>query len=52
VFTGENPINALTRQVNLLKSTRYARAHCRIPARTAWSFIGGIEPDFTTEGRR
>ncbi|MDB5516334.1 MAG: hypothetical protein JWQ17_3092 [Tardiphaga sp.] len=19
---------------------------------TAWSFIGGIEPDFTTEGRR
>jgi hypothetical protein len=38
--------------VNLLKSTRYARARCRIPAGTAWSFIGGIEPDFVTEGKR
>jgi hypothetical protein len=51
-FTGESPINALTGKVNLLKSTRYARARCRIPAGTAWSFIGGIEPDFVTEGKR
>jgi hypothetical protein len=52
VFTGESLIHALTGRVNLLKSTRYARARCRIPAGTAWSFIGGIEPDFVTEGKR
>jgi hypothetical protein len=52
VFTGESLINALTGRVNLLKSTRYARARCRIPAGTAWTFIGGIEPDFATEGQR
>jgi hypothetical protein len=46
-FSGDSPINALTGKVNLLKSTR-----CRIPAGTAWSFIGGIEPDFATEGKR
>jgi hypothetical protein len=52
VFTGESLINALTGRVNLLKSTRYARARCRIPAGTVWTFIGGIEPDFATEGLR
>lgn len=52
VFTGESLINASTGKVNLLKSTRYSRARCRIPAGTAWTFIGGIEPDFTTEGKR
>jgi hypothetical protein len=52
VFTGESLINALTGRVNLVKSTRYARARCRIPAGTAWTFIGGIEPDVATEGQR
>jgi hypothetical protein len=52
VFTGESLINALTGRVNLLKSTRYARARCRISPGTAWTFIGGIEPDFATEGLR
>jgi hypothetical protein len=52
VFTAESRIDARTGRVNLLKSTRYARARCRIPAGTAWSFIGGIEPDFVTEGKR
>jgi hypothetical protein len=52
VFTGESLINALTGRVNLIKSTRYSRARCRIPAGTAWSFIAGIEPDFATEGKR
>src|SRR3954470_5135159 len=42
-FTPESPIDPRTGKVNLLKSTRYARARCRIPAGTAWSFIGGIE---------
>jgi hypothetical protein len=52
VFTAESAINAVTGKVNLLKSTRYARARCRIPAGSAWSFINGIEPDFAAEGRR
>jgi hypothetical protein len=52
VFTGESLINALTGRVNLLKSTRYARARCRIPAGTAWTFIAGIEPDVALEGKR
>jgi hypothetical protein len=51
-FTPESPINAFTGKVNLLKSTRYARARCRIPAGTAWSFIAGVEPDSTAEGKR
>ena len=51
-FTPESAINTLTGRVNLLKSTRYTRARCRIPAGTAWTFIGGIEPDFVTEGKR
>jgi hypothetical protein len=50
-FTAESTINAVGK-VNLLKSTRYARARCRIPAGTAWSFINGVEPDVSTEGRR
>jgi hypothetical protein len=52
VFTAESRIDARTGRVNLLKSTRYARARCRIPAGTAWSFIAGIEPDFVLEGKR
>ena len=51
-FTGESLINARTGRVNLVKSTRYSRARCRIPAGTAWTFIGGIEPDVATEGVR
>jgi hypothetical protein len=51
-FTPESLINSLTGRVNLVKSTRYSRARCRIPAGTAWTFIGGIEPDVVTEGRR
>ncbi len=51
-LTGESLINAMTGRVNLLKSTRYARGRCRIPAGTAWSFIAGIEPDVATEGKR
>jgi hypothetical protein len=51
-FTAESLINAKTGRVNLVKSTRYARARCRIPAGTAWTFIGGIEPDVATEGMR
>jgi hypothetical protein len=34
LFTAESAVNAVGR-VNLLKSTRYARARCRIPAGTA-----------------
>jgi hypothetical protein len=52
VFTGESLINAFTERVNLLKSTRYSRARCRIPAGTAWTFIGGVEPDVALEGKR
>ncbi len=52
VFSSEYLINALTGRVNLLKSTRYSRARCRIPSGTAWSFIAGVEPDFTLEGKR
>jgi hypothetical protein len=51
VFTAESAINAVGK-VNLLKSTRFARARCRIPAGTAWSFVAGIEPDVATEGKR
>lgn len=52
VFTPEGLINASTGRVNLLKSTRYSRARCRIPAATAWSFIAGVEPDVSLEGKR
>ena len=51
-LTPESLINSLTGRVNLLKSTRYSRARCRIPAGTAWTFIAGIEPDFVPEGQR
>lgn len=33
-------------------STRHARAKLRIPAGTAWTYITGVDPDFTQEGRR
>ncbi|WP_315831122.1 hypothetical protein [Bradyrhizobium prioriisuperbiae] len=52
VFGAESPIHPQTGKINLLASTRYARARVRIPASTAWSFIGGIEPDVVTEGKR
>src|SRR5258708_1743398 len=52
VFSSEYLINALTGRVNLLKSTRYSRARCRIPSGTAWSFIAGVEPGFLLAGKR
>jgi hypothetical protein len=33
-------------------STRHAKAKLRIPEGTEWTFATGVEPDFTTEGRR
>lgn len=33
-------------------STRHARAKLRIPAGTTWTYASGVEPDYTTEGRR
>ena len=33
-------------------STRHARAKLRIPAATEWSFVTGVDPDFTYEGAR
>ena len=34
------------------RSTRFARANVRIPAATTWTYISGIEPDFSPEGTR
>ncbi|KQP50836.1 hypothetical protein ASG40_12990 [Methylobacterium sp. Leaf399] len=33
-------------------SARYHRVRARIPAGTAWSYVTGVEPDATPEGRR
>lgn len=33
-------------------STRYARGKIRIPASTTWTFVNGVEPDFTLDGLR
>jgi hypothetical protein len=52
LFTPESLINAKTGKVNVLKSTRYSRTRCRIPAGTAWTFIAGVEPDSALEGKR
>ena len=49
-FTGESLINSRTGKVNVLKSTRYSRMKCRIPAATPWTYIAGVEPDVSTEG--
>ncbi len=51
-YTAESAINCFTGKVNLLISTRYARARCRIPYGTAWTFIAGVEPDIVLEGKR
>lgn len=52
VFTGESAINTKTGKINIVKSTRYSRTRCRIPAATQWTFINGIEPDVALEGKR
>lgn len=33
-------------------STRYSRGKVRIPSGTTWTFVNGVEPDFTLEGMR
>lgn len=50
-YTDEGALNAIG-CCNVLASTRYARARCRIPAGTAWSFISGVEPDFVYQGSK
>lgn len=50
-YTSEGALNVVGR-CNMLASTRYARARCRIPAGTQWSYIAGVEPDFVLEGKR
>lgn len=50
-YTNEGALNIAGR-CNMLASTRYSRARCRIPAGTRWSYIAGVEPDFVYEGTR
>src|SRR6266516_4718880 len=38
--------------IDVLKSTRYARGRIRIPAGTSWTFAVGVEPDVEPEGLR
>lgn len=38
--------------VPLRRSTRYARGRIRIPAATIWTYANGLEPEFTSAGRR
>lgn len=45
-------INSRTGRVDLNRSTRYSRYKVRIPASTTWSFMAGVEPDVTTEGKQ
>ncbi len=51
IYTAEVAMNSIG-YVNQNISTRYAKGKVRIPAGTAWTYIKGIEPDVTTEGRR
>ena len=50
-FTAETAMNAIG-YVKQNVSTRYAKGKVRIPAGTAWTYVKGIEPDVTAEGRR
>lgn len=45
-------ISSRTGRVDLNKSTRYSRYKVRIPASTTWSYMAGVEPDVTTEGKQ
>jgi hypothetical protein len=45
-------INSRTGRCDLNRSTRYSRYKVRIPAATTWSFVAGVEPDVTTEGKQ
>jgi hypothetical protein len=45
-------INSRTGRCDLNRSTRYSRYKVRIPASTTWSFVAGVEPDVTTEGKQ
>jgi len=50
-YTDEGALNGLGR-CDVLASTRYSRAKCRIPAGAEWSFIAGVEPDFVYQGMK
>jgi hypothetical protein len=45
-------INSRTGRCDINRSTRYSRYKTRIPAGTTWSFMAGVEPDVTTEGKQ
>ena len=49
--TTEQPMDAI-QQVPARISTRYARAHVRIPAGTVWTFINSVEPESVPDGAR
>lgn len=50
-YSSEGSLNGIGR-CDVLASTRYSRAKCRIPAGTHWSFIAGVEPDFVYQGMK